>query len=129
VYHNIKKSGIYAIVAHPILFPYNDGARWIFTHLDTEKTIIVNEFKVPMDSLSSGDINTRYHLLEYELSLNKTFLHKSKEDELVEDWWKEEINYLKKSKILILVQYLKRPYRLLATMICKFYGEETNTHY
>jgi hypothetical protein len=36
VYQNIKKSGIYAFVAWPMLFPYNDVVRWVFSHLDVD---------------------------------------------------------------------------------------------
>jgi hypothetical protein len=55
-----------------------------------QQITVVNEFKVPATSLSLGDINTRYHLPESEVSLNKMFLHKFREhhpnfDELMEN--------------------------------------------
>jgi len=33
VYHNIRRSNIHTLVAHPMLFPYNDVALWCFTHI------------------------------------------------------------------------------------------------
>jgi len=133
VYFNIMKSWIYGIACCSMMFPENDVPRWVFTHRDVDTTIVVNEFRVWIDAPSLSDIHIRYSLSKSNASLNKPFLHKFKEDhpdfnELMEDWWGEEIEFYKKNNRLVLVQYLKRPYRLLVAMICRLYGEETSTH-
>jgi hypothetical protein len=55
-YKNIYKSGIHIVVTHPKLFPYNDVAKWCFTHLQKETGMIVNASGVPIASLKEEDI-------------------------------------------------------------------------
>jgi hypothetical protein len=50
-YYNIKRSGIHAIAARPIIFPYNYTSRWCFTHIDEDTTTIMNESRIMIASL------------------------------------------------------------------------------
>jgi hypothetical protein len=80
------------------------------------------------------DIRIIYQTPGPTMSLNKSFLEKfgvENEDfeELMEDWYNDELRHVKKGERYIPTQYLKEPYRLLNTMICRLYGEETNTHF
>jgi hypothetical protein len=59
-YKNIGKHGIHTMVAHPMLFPYNDVVQWCFTHLQKETTIIVNTSSVPIATMKIEDIRSRY---------------------------------------------------------------------
>jgi hypothetical protein len=56
VYHNIKKSCIHLIVAHPMLFPYNDATIWCLAHLDKDTTTILRITKLQIASLRPEDI-------------------------------------------------------------------------
>jgi hypothetical protein len=48
--------------------------------LDSDTTTVVNKFKSPISSLSSGDIHTGTIYQESEVSLNNPFLLKFGED-------------------------------------------------
>jgi hypothetical protein len=50
-YHNIKKSSIYVIAARPMLFLYNDVARWCFTHIENDIYTIMNKSRIQIESL------------------------------------------------------------------------------
>jgi len=54
-YRNIGKRGIHIVIAHPMLFPYNDVARWSFTQLQKETATIVNTSKVLITYLKGED--------------------------------------------------------------------------
>jgi len=95
-YQNIGRSNIHTLAAHPMLFSYNNVARWSFTHLQKETTTIFNESKVLIASTKLKDIRIRYQTHEPTISLNKSFLEKFKvenEDfeELIENWYIDEM--------------------------------------
>jgi hypothetical protein len=50
------------LLQRPAILPYNDVARWVFSHLDSETTTMVNELKAPIALLKPDDIHARYHL-------------------------------------------------------------------
>jgi hypothetical protein len=71
---------------------------------------------------------------EPTVSLDESFLDKFRVDHkdfesLMENWFVDEEWMVKKGEIYIPAHYLKDPYIILNAMICRLYGEETNTHF
>jgi len=68
------------------------------------------------------------------VSMNESFLDKfggEHEDfkTLMEDWFFDEEWPMKKWERNVRTQYLKIPYRMLNTTICRLYDKENNTHF
>jgi hypothetical protein len=85
-------------------------------------------------SLKEEDIKVWYKTPESTIALDESFLDKFRVDHndfetLMEDWFIDEEWSLKKGERYVLTQYLKDPYIILNTMICRLYDEETNTHF
>jgi hypothetical protein len=91
-YKNICKSGIHIVTTHPYIFPYNEVARWCFTHLQKEIAVIVNALGVPIVSLKIEDIMILYKTPKPTFSLDESFLEKFRVDHkefeaLMVDWF------------------------------------------
>jgi hypothetical protein len=50
-------------------------------------------------------------------------------EELMEDWWCDEDIKFKQGQRLIPVQELKRPYKMITTMLLRLYEEDKSTHF
>jgi hypothetical protein len=133
-YRNILKRGIHTVVACPELFPYNDTCKVVLFTFAEGYRIDSQCFGLPIASLKVEDIQTRYKTHEPIVSLNESFLdkfgveHKDFET-LMEDWFFNEEWPMKKGERNVPAWYLKIPYKIMNTMICRLYGEEANTHF
>jgi hypothetical protein len=98
IYQSIKKSGLYIVATRPTILPYNDVVRWVFSHLDSKTSTMVNEYESPIASLKPDEIHARYHLQNFDAYLNKQLLDTFGEEhpnlaELVKEWWNEDRSF------------------------------------
>lgn len=132
VYDNIKKSEIHLIAARPAILPYNDMVQWIISHVDLGSASVVNDAGTTIASLQPDAISRMYKLRKPEVLLNKQFLDTFKTEKpnlatVIKKWWCYEEDFTENNGRLCPVQYFRYPFRLVAAMLCRLYGEE-NCH-
>lgn len=129
VFDNIKKSEIHLIASRPAILPYNDMVQWIISHVDLGSASVVNDAGTTIASLQPDAISRMYKLRKPEVLLNKQFLDTFKTEKpnlltVIKKWWHDEEDFTEKNSRLYPVQYFRYPFRLVAAMLCRLYGEE-----
>jgi hypothetical protein len=64
VYRAIKKSKLYKVATHAIMFPYAEAISWILKKDDLERRYIIDAKGKPMGSFQPLAIISFYHLVE-----------------------------------------------------------------
>jgi hypothetical protein len=67
----IKRSKLYKVVTHAIVFPCVEAISWIVKHVDLERKHIINAKGQPMGSFQPSTIASYYHLEEGEKILDE----------------------------------------------------------
>jgi hypothetical protein len=76
VYQNIQKSGLYSITSGLSLISYTDENKSMFSHLDNNSCIILDENKHPIVSLKTEDIHNWYNTPILMYPLNVSLMYK-----------------------------------------------------
>ena len=132
-FKGIKMLGFHKVATRPAIFPYNGMIRWIISHTNVKSCTIVNSSCVVVGSFKPKDIMHMYKLPIHQIQLYKEFLENFKAIEIVakeanmeklkEDWW-DNSSPFKPSVTKLPTFMLKKPYRLVSTMICRLFGEK-----
>jgi hypothetical protein len=96
--------------------------------------MVFNVSSRPIASLREEDLRIRYKIRESIVALDESSIDKFRIDckyfeTVMEDQFVDEYFLVKQGQINVLDFYLKDPYKILNEMICRLYGEETNTHF
>jgi hypothetical protein len=62
VFKNIRKSGIFRVASHPVMFPCTDSITWILKNIDVNGRYICNARKDPIASFKPEYLEKCYHI-------------------------------------------------------------------
>jgi hypothetical protein len=73
-FNNIRKSGIFKVVAHPMVFPCIDIISWILKNIDINNQYVCNAKKEPIASFRLEFLAKCYHIEERNKILDSNLL-------------------------------------------------------
>jgi hypothetical protein len=125
VFKNIRKSGIFRVASHLVVFPCADAITWILKNIDVNGRYICNDKKYPIASLRPEFLEKCYHIDKGTKMLDNKML-----DEF--EYTPKDL-FLKCYKVEKQFEYipkggyprisLRKPYQYLVVMLCLLYGD------
>jgi hypothetical protein len=133
-FEDVKRSILHKITSRPTILPYYDMVQWIISHTDISTCTIVNYSRQVIGSFRPEDISNMYKLEPTKVNLDENFIEGFIEKEikkeevqmvdLIRDWWHDSSTFKIISDKIYPIQKLKKPPMLVATMLCRLYGEK-----
>jgi len=112
VFNNIRKSKLYNLVTHAMVFSCVEAISWIVQHVDLETRYILNSRDYPIESFHPSYIASYYHLDKGEISLDKNLIKEFplKVKDLFKFWYKSIKLFKSRPSEKYLINLLSIPY-------------------
>ena len=124
IYLKVKRSKLHLAGAHPAIFPCPEMIDWIIQKTDPKKFVIRDSEGKAFTTLKGSDAHIYYSFPEREEDFTEEWAiaHAVPIVDTLKRWWDEPEKFKVKKDQEYPVAGLRKVYKLVATMICKFYG-------
>jgi hypothetical protein len=100
---------------------------WVISHTKSQDYKIVNDQGECIGSFLPQDMAIYYKLLDPDESLTKDFVisfyEQYETNKILNNWWKEDIKFVKISTSKYAISSLREPYMYAMILLCRLYGE------